>query len=182
MDAVALQTIPIEAVNKATILLNVEESIKDVLGAIAKNRQICGKNKQTGEITWSIDIDAERFKELPNSTTGVIIYYVVKGLKEDFNIEFENQPKSLKMRGGSAFDKKVAGRKRLITKAQKNELIARTNLSYYENDIASGIMSIEDAMNEIKKAFLDKKYYEDAGLVLPANKTKGPYWKNDLNE
>ena len=48
-------------------------------------------------------------------------------------------------------DKKVAGKKRLLTKDQKNELLAKMQLSYYESDIASGKMSIDDAMTSIKE-------------------------------
>lgn len=157
--------LPISTDDKTTILLNVEGAVKELINNLSKKQQPNG-----------IDIDEEKLSTLPSSMTGVVVHYLVRGLKEDFNIEFAEQPVSLKPRMTNT-DKKVAGKKRLLTKDQKNELLAKMQLSYYEGDIASGKMSIDDAMTSIKDAFDKKKEYEDMGYMLPAKKTESPFWK-----
>ena len=157
--------LPISTDDKTTILLNVEGAVKELINNLSKKQQPKG-----------IDIDEEKLSALPSSMTGVCIHYLVRGLKEDFNIEFAEQPVSLKPRMTNT-DKKVAGKKRLLTKDQKNELLAKMQLSYYEGDIASGKMTIDDAMTSIKSAFDKKKEYEDMGYMLPAKKTESPFWK-----
>ena len=157
--------LPISTDDKTTILLNVEGAVKELINNLSKKQQPKG-----------IDIDEEKLSALPSSMTGVVVHYLIRGLKEVFNIEFAEQPVSLKPRMTNT-DKKVAGKKRLLTKDQKNELLAKMQLSYYEGDIASGKMTIDDAMTSIKSAFDKKKEYEDMGYMLPAKKTESPFWK-----
>ena len=114
-----VRQLPIDTETTATILLSIENNIKTLLKNLADKT----------EIGWGIDTDPEDFSHLPNSITGVIIYYVTKGIKEDFGYEFETEPKSLKVRGLSKDAKKIAGKKRLLTRDQKNELIAQTEMS-----------------------------------------------------
>ena len=73
-------------------------------------------------------------------------------------------------------DKKVAGKKRLLTREQKNELLEQAQMSFYETKIATGTITIEDAMNSIREAFTKKQEFESMGYMLPAGKTKYPYW------
>lgn len=164
--AEVVKTLPIDTELKTTILLNVEENIKTLLKKLS--------NKE--EIGWNIDINPEEYSHLPNSITGVIIYYLVRGIKQDFQLEFEKEPKSLKQRGLSKEGKKIAGKKRLLTKEQKNELLERTQMSFYEKGITSGDITIQDAMNSIKDAFEAKQRYEEMGYILPAQKSKPPFW------
>ena len=148
------------------IILNVESGIKDITSAMAKNKKIEG-----------VDIDPEEFAKLPNSITGVIMYFVVKGLKNEFSIGFDAEPTSLKIRGtGNKFDKKVEGKKRLLTRDEKNDIIAKLQMSYYEKDMATGKMSMDDVMNNMKEAFNTRKEFEDMGYMLPQKKTEYPYW------
>ena len=168
-----VKTLPIDNDLKTTILLNVEENIKTLLKKLS--------NKE--EIGWDIDTDPQEFNHLPNSITGVIIHYVVKGIKDDFGYEFEKEPKSLKQRGLSKDAKKIAGKKRLLTRDQKNELIAKTSMTYYEDKIASGEMTIDNVMHAIKDAFERKRNFEEMGYMLPPEKTKYPYWlEEEIND
>lgn len=163
--------LPINKEDKSTILLNVEGAVKDLATALAKKQEIKG-----------VEIDEEITSKLPNSLTGVMVHYFCKGIREDFGISFEEDPVSLKQRGsGSAYDKKVAGKKRLLTREQKNELLAKTQMSYYENDMNAGTMTLEQAMLALKDAFERKQNYEGMGYVLPAKKTEYPYWIDEVN-
>lgn len=152
---------------KKTILINVEEAVRNVIINLAKRNEIKG-----------IDITNEKVSTLPTSYTGILVYYLCRGLKEDFNIEFEEQPVSLKVRGGSMQDRKVSSKKRLLTKEEKNEIIARMQMTYYETDMMSGKMTIDEVMTNIKTAFEEKKEFEDKGYILPTKKNEAPYWNN----
>ena len=154
------------------ILLNVESGVKTIIAAIAKNEKIEG-----------IDIDPTEFAKLPNSQTGVAMHFIVKGLKEEFGIGFDSAPTSLKIKGmGSKFEKKVEGKKRLLTREQKNEILARMNMSFYMDDVAKGKLTMEDAMEGIKEAFNTKTEFEEMGYMLPEKKTAYPFWKDGAGE
>ena len=160
-------TLPINTEEKTTILLNVEVAVKELISSLAKKSNV--------KVAEGIDAS-----HLPHSITGVVIHYVVEGLKKDFDLGFEETPVCLKQRGGNSnYDKKVAGKKRLLTREQKNELLSKTQMSFYEEQIARGDMSIENAMYAIKDAFERKQNFEEMGYILPTKKTEYPYWADD---
>jgi hypothetical protein len=161
--------------NKTTILLNVEEEVKQLINKLATQKK---------DLVESEFIDGNEKREnilnaLPNSMTGIVIHYFCKGLKDDFDVEFKEQPVSLKIRASSNYDKKIASKKRLLTKQQKNELLESMNLSYYQDDISNNKITIDDAMQYIKNAFAKKEEFESMGYVLPTKKTESPYWKGE---
>jgi hypothetical protein len=167
-----LKKLPLDRDKTTTILLNVEEDIKSLIQKLAKRIDIGN----------GIDIKEEQISSLPTSITGVVVHFITKGLESEFSIGFENEPRSLKVRGTSSnYDKKIAGKKRLLTRDQKNELLAKTSMSYYETSISSGEMTIEDVMLAIKDAFERKKSLEGMGYILPPEKTKYPYWEGEEN-
>ena len=151
---------------KTPMLLNVEQGVKELISAIAKRTDIKGAE----------GVDTSALEKMPNSITGVAMHLMVAGLKAELDIAFDETPKSMRIRGNAAMDKKVAGKKRLLTREQKNELLEQTQMSFYEAKIATGTITIEDAMNSIREAFTKKKDFEDMGYILPAGKTKYPYW------
>jgi hypothetical protein len=161
--------LPISSDDKSTILLNVEGAVKDLANALAKKTELKG-----------VEIDEEITSKLPNSLTGVMVYYFCKGVRQDFGIRFAEDPVSLKQRGSASnYDKKVAGKKRLLTREQKNELLAKTQMSFYEKDIAAGKMNLEEAMSALKDAFERKQNFEEIGYMLPQGLTKYPYWVDE---
>ena len=162
--------LPIDTEEKNTILLNVETAVKDLVSKLAKKEEVSGVG---------YDIALEDYTHLPNSLTGVVVHYLIQGLKFDFNMEFNETPVCLRVRSSDGLDKKVAGKKRLLTKDQKNELLAKTNMNYYENDISKGTLSLEDAFASIKAAFEKKQEFEGMGYMLPSKKTATPYWKDE---
>ena len=169
-EAAAEFTLPISNEDKTTILLNVEGAIKDLAAALAKKNEIKGA-----------DIDPSAYDHLPNSLTGVMVHYFVKGLKEELDIAFEEAPTALKVRSSNPMDKKVAGKKRLLTRDQKNELLAKTQMAFYEDKIGKGEMTIEQAMYAVKDAYERKQNFEEMGYILPIKKTEYPYWADDAS-
>ena len=160
--------LPISNDDKTTILLNVEEAIKDLVKALAQKQEIKGA-----------DIELTDYAHLPNSLTGVMVHFLVKGLKDELGIAFDEAPTSLKVRSSNPLDKKVAGKKRLLTRDQKNELLSKTQMSFYDDKIAKGDMSIEQAMYAVKDAYERKQNFEEMGYMLPPKKTEYPYWADD---
>ena len=169
-EAAAKYTLPISNEDKTTILLNVEGAIKDLAAALAKKNEIKGA-----------DIDPSAYEHLPNSLTGVMVHYFVKGLKDELDIAFEEAPTALKVRSSNPMDKKVAGKKRLLTRDQKNELLAKTQMAFYEDKIGKGEMTIEQAMYAVKDAYERKQNFEEMGYILPIKKTEYPYWADDAS-
>ena len=158
--------------SKATILCNIESGVKDLITSLAKKDKIEG-----------VDINVEEYAHLPNSQTGVMMYFVAKGLETEFNIGFSQPPVSIARRGkAGAYEKKVEGKKRLLTRDQKNHIIEKMQMSFYEKDIIAGKINIEEAMTSIKAAFEEKAEFEKMGYMLPAAKTAYPFWENEGEE
>ena len=119
---------------------------------------------------------------LPSSKTGVVIHYLVEGIARDFQTTFSAIPTSLSTgrarRGG-----RDAG-KIPITKSEKNELIQRLDISFYEEDIRTGRISFEDALEQIKVAFDKKKSWQrivnDAYEHIPSVTGSASYIMNKL--
>ena len=110
------------------------------------------------------------------------MHFIYEGIKTEFDIAFQEPPASLKNHGNAAVDKKVAGKKRLPNKDQKNELLAKTSMSYYETAIASKEMTMEQAMFAIKDAYERKQNFEEMGYMLPEKKTAYPFWAEEGEE
>lgn len=165
----AAYEVALKGESKTPMLLNVESGVKDIISALAKKEPIKGAE----------DISPEAFADYPNSITGVVMHLVVTGLKAELDISFDELPKSIRQRGNAAMNKKINGKKRLLTREEKNELLEQTQMSYYETRIATGEITIDDAMNSIREAFTKKKGFEDIGYVLPVGKVKYPYWKEE---
>ena len=168
-NTAAIAQIPINADEKTTILLNVEVAVKDLVSKIAKKEEIKG-------------VEVDKYADIPNSLTGVVMHFLVNGLKNELNVEFEEPPVSLNaVRGATSFDKKVAGKKRLLTRQEKNDLLAKTEMKYWEKDINEGKITIDKVMIYMKDAFERKQNYEEMGYVLPPNKTEYPYRIDEEN-
>jgi len=166
-----LKKLPLDGEKTTTILLNVEEDIKSLIQKLAKRV----------EIGNGVDIPEDQLSSLPTSITGVVVHFITKGLESEFGIGFENEPRSLKVRGiASNYDKKVAGKKRLLTRDQKNDLLAKTSMTYYETKIASGEMTIDNVMYAIKDAYERKANFEEMGYILPPKKTEYPFWVDEV--
>jgi len=165
-----LQLIKLSAFEKdegETILLSVETRIKELVSGLAK-RNI----KSLASI--GIEIEENEIKNLPTSITGIMVYYFTQGIARDYNIQFDRKPKSIKttIKGMS----NIKTRKRFITKEQKNALLDRTKISHYDKQLTSGLITLPEVLEEIKKAYEEKKHYESIGLIMPENKTEYPQY------
>lgn len=153
-----------------------------------------GVMKKGNNITMSVEQGiADYVKELsddenhlPNSKVGVMMYYLSKGIAEDFGVTWTIEPASLgggRRGGGSAAGRKAG--QRVMSKKDKNKLMDKLDLKNYQEDIQAGRITIEEAMEEMRKAFSKKAELEDMGYYLSPNKTEGVLnynWKTILDK
>ena len=124
---------------------------------------------------------------LPSTKVGVMIHYLSEGIARDFETIWNRAPASLgggTGRGGSTKEGRAAG-KRVMSKKQKNELLAKMDMNYYMDDIQAGNMSYEDAFDQVKVAMQQKLDLEALGYYLSPNKTEGVLmydWKSIVDE
>jgi len=152
----------------ATIILSVEQEIHQLIKGIAE-RDIDGIKTKLG-----IDITEKELIKLPSSITGVILYYLIDGLERDYNIIFENKPKSIKTRFRALSG--IKGRKRFYSLEQKNDLWNRTKISFYDEEISNNVLNLPDVLDKIKVAYEEIKNLEKVGLILPEKKNDYPQY------
>lgn len=114
---------------------------------------------------------------LPNSETGVWIYYLTKGIERDFGRSWEKDPKAIAPKLSSN-EKKASAGKRVITKAEKNDLLMKRDMGYWMPMVSAGKISIEDAAKEVAQVAQEILDLEKLGIYLSENTTDGV---NDYN-
>ena len=109
-----------------------EESAKlDVVADIPLGIKGGGKTLITcekGIKAYVKDVLAKDGNHLPNSELGVWVYYLTEGVKRDFGRTWETRPTCLKPKE-TKIEKSAKDKKRIITKAEKNELLAKLDMS-----------------------------------------------------
>jgi hypothetical protein len=127
---------------------------------------------------------ADKTNHLPNTETGVWIYYLTEGVVRDFNRTWMESPISIgKKETKTKIEKAKEQGKRGLSKKEKNELLAKRNYPYYEKDIASGAITMQQAFALMAEAAEIVKKYEDAGYFLSPKKTEGVAlfdWKSSI--
>lgn len=122
---------------------------------------------------------------LPATKTGVVVHYVIEGIARDFGITFNRQPVSIGgFRGRGGKGDRDAGVIRL-SKQEKNEILEKLDMTYYQDDITSGKITRQDAFAMIDAAYTRKEEWEKQGYFLSPNKTEGVLlynWKKEIDD
>ena len=157
---------------KAQIILSVEPAVKELIENIAHKGESY-TNKSGTKVEFNDKY--ENYPEISRkSYIAVLLHYLLKGVKEDMNIEFDRTPYALsEVKGGSS----NAGSRSGLSKAKKNDILARQDMKYYASDIESGKITMDDAFPLIQAAWEEKKKWENEGWVLPDQKNKAPVQK-----
>jgi len=145
--------------SKVQVSLNIEQSVKDLIDNIAKKGE--GEDLKLKHVF-------DLYPDTPSTLTGVLIHYLLKGIKEDMGIEFDQKPRSLKERKTSS-----GGGGMRFTKEMKNSILERCNYGSYDESIGE-----EEIFNKIRGAIAEKKQWESLGYVLVPEKTKPPMKKD----
>ena len=130
---------------------------------------------------------ADEDNHLPSTKVGVMMHYLSEGIARDFGITWTTAPASLgggTGRGGRSKEGRALGQ-RVMSKKDKNKLLAKLDMSYYQEDITAGRITLEDAFAQIAVAFQQKKEIEDLGYYLSPNKTDGVLhynWRNIIDK
>ena len=148
-----------DSTKKGQIILSIEKSVKDLIENIAKKGE--GDDLALKQVFDS-------YPDAPSSLTGVVMHYVIKGIKEDMGIEFDETPKALKERKSPS-----GGGGMRFTKDMKNSILDRCNAGYYDESLG-----MDEIFNKIRGALEEKKQWEDLGYVLTPEKTKPPMKKD----
>jgi hypothetical protein len=128
-------------------------------------------NCEKGIKLFVADQLAGQKNHLPDSETGVWIHYLTEGIIRDFGRTWVDTPVALQGKKSKEEKGKAKG-KRGLTKKEKNELIDRLNILYYQKDIESGAITQEEALEKVGEALQEKKKWEDAGYTITMNKTE----------
>lgn len=127
---------------------------------------------EKGIKSFVVDKLAKVKNHLPNTETGVWIYYLTQGIERDFGRTWERTPVALRSRETAA-EKAYEKGKRIMSKKEKNELLDKMNFSYYQQDIMDKKITIEEAQAKMLEALNKKMELEAAGYFISPNKTQG---------
>ena len=155
---------------KVGMSFSFEPEVKELIQNLANKGQDTirkYKDKDDVEIKFSYQFD-EYPEDLPSTDVGVIIYYLKKGIKQDFNAQFERDPRCLSRKTGST-TRSSAG---TLTKEAKNELLAKQSMDYYEQELKNGTLERAEVMELILKAYDSQKEWEERGWFFTPEKTK----------
>jgi hypothetical protein len=113
----------------------------------------------------------DKANHLPNTITGVWVYYLTRGIEQDFRRTWNETPASLKRRL-TDIEKKYRDGTRVMTRKQKNVLLAQTDYNYYREDIRNGTITREEAHKSMNEAIEKVDKLESEGFYLPVKKTE----------
>ena len=160
------KVLPLGNGEKVQFGFKIEPSINQLIDNLA-NRGEDYTDKKGNDVSFEEKYDAYP-EDLPNSKVGVILHYVLKGIKEDMGIEFDEKPYAMRERTSTSSSS--TGER--FTKEKKNNILARCDASYYTD------MEMEKIFENIKAAMEEKQYWESEGYVLVPEKTKPPMKKD----
>jgi hypothetical protein len=160
-------------------IYNIEEEDEEPVEALPETINTLGKTGTTimlaceaGIKTTAAALAKDRDNGIPNSLTGIFIHYFCKGIKNDFNISFTDLPVSIKPKDNPVA-KAVKQGKRIITKAQKNEIVAQCGWDYWSFQVSSGSLSVEEAQRKMLESINKRTELEEEGVYFDKNKTAG---------
>jgi|TARA_B100000035_G_scaffold306022_1_gene307561 hypothetical protein len=118
----------------------------------------------------------------PSTYTGIFLYYLCKGLYEDFGIWFNSPPVSLKERkSANKLQKSYDDGGRVITNKAARELRQMADMNTYMPDITSGKITMEEAIDKMKAAVEEIQKLTALGIELPSTATgKVKYFNQEI--
>ena len=118
----------------------------------------------------------------PSTYTGIFLYYLCKGLYEDFGIWFNSPPVSLKERkSANKLQKSYDDGGRVITNKAARELRKAADMNTYMPDITAGNMTMDDAITKMKAAVEEMQKLTALGIELPTTATgKVKYFNQEI--
>ena len=157
-------------------LLKCEDTIREAISEIIQNKTPIVNPLKDEKFCGS------HLENYPQSYTGIFLYYLCKGLYEDFGIWFTGTPVSLKKRETEdKMSKSYNDGGRVITNKAARELRKAADMNTYMPDITSGKMSMDDAITKMKAAVAKMQTLSGLGIELPTTATgKVKYFNEEI--
>ena len=158
---------------KGNLLLIVEKGVLN----LAKVLTDSGKEKSTFAECGIEEISEEQREHLPSTTVGLFVHYFAKGIKQDFGIEFDELPYSIRERKSKASTKVYP-----ISLKRKNEIVDNMNKIKLLKKVDSGEITREDADLLHKKAINEYEEITAEGWIFPEKRIEHIYKAEWLQE
>lgn len=149
-QSVITADIPISAMAGLGKVLKVEEGINDFVDALR----------------------LDKTNHLPDTITGVWVHYLTKGIEKDFGRTWSKPPVSIRPKP-TELEKKYDEGIRVMSKKEKNNLLAQTEWTFYRDWVKDEDMSREEAMKRMNTAIDKVEELEQQGFYLSTKKTEG---------
>jgi hypothetical protein len=156
----------------------IKNFVKDVLASklteTAFEVSKSGASRERGLLS-EYGLTPDDVKHLPNSETGVWIYYLTKGIERDYGITWVDTPISQRKRASNQSKPEKARKqgKRGLSKQEKNIIMEHQDMKYWRPLIENGTISKEQAYEEIDKAYATQQEWEKEGFFFSPKKTEG---------
>lgn len=154
--------------DKVGVSYKFEKEIDELINCLAKKgkdytRKVDGIDKEF-ECQHQFD---EYPEDLPNNKGGVLLYYFLKGIEQDFKVKFKNKPRCVEIKNTSG----RGSSENTLTAKDKNEILEQCNMLYYDE------MGLDDEeiFAKMQAAMQKKKFWESKGWFLTPEKTKPAY-------
>lgn len=165
--------------DKVGVSYKFEKEVDELINSLAKKGQ-----EYTRKVD-GIDKDFEcqhQFDEypddLPTNKGGVLLYYFLKGVEQDFKVKFKKKPYCVEIKGTSAGRGSNASDPNTFTKAQKNRLYQETQDEYWQEKIDSGELTYDQVDEKIVSARKELRSWREKGWEFTSSKSNIPLMKD----
>lgn len=153
------------SLKKESVIFTVEPAVKELIDNIVHRGESYVMKSKNGDREVEFDQKYDNYPEVPKTIGGVVLHYVLKGIKEDMGIEFDEKPYALRERSGTT----TRSSSRLLSVKAKNELLEKCSSLYWEDQDLDEEEVMEKVMDSMKKV----KEWKEKGYYLPKEKNEG---------
>jgi hypothetical protein len=153
------------SLKKESVIFTVEPAAKELIDNIVHRGESYVMKSKNGDREVEFDQKYDNYPEVPKTIGGVVLHYVLKGIKEDMGIEFDEKPYALRERSGTT----TRSSSRLLSVKAKNELLEKCSSLYWEDQDLDEEEVMEKVMDSMKKV----KEWKEKGYYLPKEKNQG---------
>ena len=150
------------SLKKESIIFTVEPAVKELIDNIVHRGENYIMKSSKGEKEIEFEDQYDNYPEVPKTIGGVVLHYVLKGIKADMDIEFDEKPYALKERKSA-----TRSSSKVLSVNAKNLLLDQCSILYWEE------LGEEDAMDKVMSAMAKVKEWKDKGYYLPKERSKG---------
>ena len=165
--------------DKVGVSYKFEKEIDELINCLAKKgkdytRKVDGIDKEF-ECQHQFD---EYPEDLPNNKGGVLLYYFLKGIEQDFKVKFKNKPYCVDIKSTPGGRSKKVSDPNTLTKAQKNRLYQEIQDEHWQEKIDSGELTYDQVDEKIDSARKKLRGWRSKGWEFTSSKSNNPVMKD----